>query len=291
MLSQAASPVAPLRLRPVSTALAKLRDWLLSLPLASTRPSAAQQLEALDVLLDVPDLSLFLFLDCFFLVLELSCAAEPPLPLPLLPVAELPEPLVPLPLVMPLPAPLPPLMPLEPLPPLLPLAPLVLEPLEPLPDGSELVPLLEPPVEPREPDCPLVPAPLPDCPLDPPDWPAAMPLLLPLPLLPVDCPPAEPLPVPDCVPVPLALPPLPVWPLVVPPVPPLVLPPVCATAAALITTAVINAASLVFMFAPKWVTRALIFSHCRADRSRRGACGGVGFEEPALQANAVTISV
>jgi hypothetical protein len=55
-----------------------------------------------------------------------------------------------------------------------------------------------------------------------------------------------PLPVPDCVPVPLALPPLPVWPLVL-----LVPLPVCATAPALISTAVITATSLVFMFAPQ----------------------------------------
>lgn len=98
MLSHAISPVAPLRLRPVSMALAKLRDVLLSLPLASTRPSMARQSEMLEVLLEVLDLSLFLFLDCCFFLVAVTSRPSLPELLPLVPVAELPVPDDPLPL-------------------------------------------------------------------------------------------------------------------------------------------------------------------------------------------------
>lgn len=160
----------------------------------------------------------FLSVECFVVVLSQAALAEP---LRLRPVlsqsvfAELPVP-VPVPLA---------LLPDEPLPIEPPDEPVPIEPLdEPVPDA----PL---------PDWPLVP--VPDCPL-----------LLPLPLVP-DCPLVV-LPVP-LVPVWPLPPELPVWPLVPPPVLPLPLPlpvpdPDCATAAALMHAAAINAINLLFMF-------------------------------------------
>jgi hypothetical protein len=121
---------------------------------------------------------------------------------------------------------------------------------------------------------PLLPvAPLPVMPLLPvllPLWPLVEPLVPLEPVEPVDCPPAEPVPVPDWEPLPLVLPPLPVWPLV---------PPVCATAAALIRTAVIIAVNLAFMFAPRMDNRSGHFSQRRIVQSRSATRGGVGLED------------